>query len=312
MTSRLRKNWRNRRVALPIAAAVLLLIAVLMPDVRMTRAVPQVIVVLDVSQSMNTIDCRLDRTEAPVSRLACVKDALAYALREMPCGSQVAWGVFVGNQTYVLAAPVEVCAHRGDLIDSLAHLDWRVSWETGSRIGGALVSALRVLPTMVAENVPVPGLVFVTDGQEAPRLSANNRRRADDYAGKVHGVVVGVGGDTLTSMPKYDMDGNYLGLWQPDDVPQMDMSAYRAGSSVPGERMVGEDYEAPSGIEHLSSLKEDYLQLLARDAQLDYRRLARRDDMAEALRAQSVRRPLSIDTDLRWIPAGLALLLLFA
>ena len=164
-----------------------------------------------------------------MSRLACVKDALAYALREMPCGSQVAWGVFVGNQTYVLAAPIEVCAHRGDLVDSLAHLDWRVSWETGSRIGGALVSALRVLPTMVEENVPVPGLVFVTDGQEAPRLSARNRRRADDYAGKVHGVVVGVGGDTLTPMPKYDMDGNYLGPWQPDDVPQMDMTAYRAG-----------------------------------------------------------------------------------
>src|SRR3982750_436472 len=103
MTGSLWQNWRNRRVALPIAAAALLLIALLMPDVPMTRAMPQVIVVLDVSQSMNTVDCRLDRTEAPVSRLACVKDALAYALREMPCGSQVAWGVFVGHHAQPVA-----------------------------------------------------------------------------------------------------------------------------------------------------------------------------------------------------------------
>lgn len=293
-----------------LAAAALLLLAVLLPDFKMTRAVPQVVVVLDVSQSMNTLDCRLDRAAVPVSRLACVKDALAEALREMPCGSQLAWGVFAGNQTTVLAAPLEVCTHRGDLLDSLARLDWRLSWESGSRIGGALVSALRVLPKVPHESEAIPGLVFITDGHEAPAISMRNRRRFEDYAGKVQGIVVGVGSDVLTPMPKYDMDGNYLGEWQANEVPQKDMSGQRAMTSVPGEKMVGDDDEVASGTEHLSSLKEEYLQLLASDAKLDYRRLSRRADMVAALQATQLRRPLPTDTDPRWLPALAALLLL--
>jgi len=302
--------WRQRRIAVPLAAAALLVLALLLPDFRLTRSVPQVVVVLDVTQSMNTLDCRLDRASVTVSRLACVKDALAEALREMPCGSQLAWGVFAGNQTYVLAAPIEVCAHRSDLLDSLAGLDWRITWDAGSRIGGALVSALRVLPSVPHDSEQVPGLVFITDGHEAPAISLRNRRRFEDYAGKVQGVIVGVGGDALTPIPKYDMDGKYLGEWQADDVPQMDMSGQRVGTSVPGEKMVGEEEEVATGTEHLSSLKEDYLQVLARDAGLDYRRLVRRADMVAALRDARLRRPLLIDTDLRWIPAVAALLLL--
>jgi mxaL protein len=302
--------WRTKRVAVLLAAGLLLIFALLLPDFRITRSIAQVVVVLDVSQSMNTPDCRLDRAPGAVSRLACVKDALAEALREMPCGSQLAWGVFSGNQTFVLAAPVEVCANRNDLLDSLARLDWRLTWDPGSRIGGALVSALRVLPNVPRESEAAPGLVFITDGHEAPPLSLRNRRRFDDYLGKVQGVIVGVGGDALTPIPKYDMDGKYLGDWAPEDVPQMDLSGQRSGSSVPGEKMVGGDDEVPSGTEHLSSLKESYLQVLASDAKLEYRRLVRRSDMVAALRAPVLRRAMPIDTDLRWIPAGLALLLL--
>jgi mxaL protein len=302
--------WREHRVGVPLAATAMLIVALLLPDIRITRAVAQAVVVIDVTQSMNTLDCRLDRDSAAVSRLACVKDALAEGLREMPCGSQLAWGVFTGNQTFVLAAPVEVCTHRSDLLDALTQLDWRIGWDAGSRIGGALISALRVLPALPHDSDQPPGLVFITDGQEAPPLALRNRRNFDDYAGKVPGVVVGVGGDTLQPIPKYDMDGKYLGEWSADDVPQMDMSGQRALSSVPNEKMVGEEEEVPTGTEHLSSLKEPYLQLIAGEAKLDYRRLARRADMVDVLQSPLLRRPLPIDTDLRWIPAAVALLLL--
>jgi mxaL protein len=304
-------TWRKRRIAIPLAAALLLALAVAIPDFLVTRPVAQIVVVLDVSQSMNTLDCRLDRAAVVVSRLACVKEALAESLREMPCGAELAWGIFIGNQTFVLTAPIEVCTHRGELLDSLAKLDWRVGWEAGSRIGGALISALRVLPSVPHATDLPPGLVFITDGHEAPPVSLRNRRRFEDYAGKVPGIIVGVGSDTLTPIPKYDMDGKYLGQWEADDVPQGDMSSKRALSSVPGEKMVGEEEDdAPTGTEHLSSLKEEYLQVLARDAKLDYRRLARRSDMVAALQSPQLRRPLAIDTDLRWIPALVALLLL--
>ncbi|HTT09962.1 MAG TPA: VWA domain-containing protein [Burkholderiaceae bacterium] len=302
--------WRGHRVALLLAAAALLVIALLLPDFRTTRAVAQVVVVLDVTQSMNTLDCRLDRAGAATSRLACVKVALAEALRAMPCGAQVAWGAFTGNQTYVLAAPVEVCGNRGDLLDSLAQLDWRISWDAGSQIGSALISALRVVPAVPHDGESPPGLVFITDGQEAPALALRHRRNFEDYAGKVMGVVVGVGGDTLQPIPKYDMDGKYLGEWAADEVPQMDMRGHRALSSVPDEKMVGEDDDVPTGTEHLSSLKEPYLQLIAGEAKLDYRRLARSADMVAVLQSPLLQRPLPIDTDLRWIPAVVALVLL--
>jgi mxaL protein len=301
---------RRHRIALLVGAAVLLVLALVLPDLRITRPVAQVIVVLDVTQSMNTPDCRLDGASAATSRLACVKDALAEGLRAMPCGAQLAWGAFTGNQTFVLAAPVEVCAHRGDLLDSLAQLDWRISWDAGSQIGGALISALRVIPNVPHDGEPPPGLVFITDGHEAPPLALRHRRRFEDYAGKVQGVIVGVGGDTLQPIPKYDMDGKYLGEWGADEVPQMDMGGLRALSSVPGEKMVGEEEEVPTGTEHLSSLKEPYLELIAGEAKLDYRRLARHADMAAVLESPLLRRPLPIDTDLRWIPALAALLLL--
>lgn len=302
--------WRQRRVAVPLATGLLLALALLLPDFTITRPAAQVVVVLDVSQSMNTLDCRLERAPAAVSRLACVKDALSDALRAMPCGAKLAWGVFAGNQTFVLAAPVEICTHRGELLQTLANLDWRIAWDAGSRIGGALVSAMRVIPNVPHETHLAPGLVFITDGHEAPPVSPGRRHRFEDHAGKVRGVIVGVGGDSLTPMPKHDMDGKYLGEWGPDEVPQMDMSGYRALSSVPGEKMAGEDDATPSGTEHLSSLKEDYLQLLAGDARLEYRRLARSADMLDALQAAQLRRPLPIDTNLRWIPALAALLLL--
>jgi mxaL protein len=79
---------------------------------------------------------------------------------------------------------------------------------------------------------------------------------------------------------------------------------------VPGEKMVGDDVEVPTGTEHLSSLKEDYLRVIAHESKLEYRRLTRTQDMADVLLAPPLRRPLPIDTDLRWIPAAAALLLL--
>jgi mxaL protein len=302
--------WRRRRVAVPLASGLLLALALLLPDFTLTRPVAQVIVVLDVSQSMNTPDCQLDRAPAAVSRLACVKDALSDALRALPCGAKLAWGVFTGNQTFVLATPVEICTHRGELLQTLANLDWRITWDAGSRIGGALVSAMRVVPQVPHETDLVAGLVFITAGHGAPPVSPGNRRRFEDYAGKVQGVIVGVGGDALTPMPKYDMDGKYLGTWSPDDVPQMDMSGYRALSSVPGEKMAGEDDATPSGTEHLSSLKEDYLQLLAGDARLDYRRLcAARTCPGDAARRNCAGRAHRYQ--LRWIPALLAAICCF-
>ncbi len=300
----------RRRVALAALAALLLASTFLHPSLRLHRTVFRHVVVFDISQSMNTPDCPLGARDT--SRLACAKTALAEALRELPCGSELSWGAFTGYQSFVLSAPVEVCDHRAELQAAMQPLDWRVGWEPGSEVARGLRSALDLVRNLATREVPAPDLVFVTDGHEAPPISDRYANRDRDKTPVVRGAIIGVGGDQPVPIPKYDMDGKLLGVWELDDVPQADLSAVRGFTSVPGERMAGVEGEpaATAGNEHLSSLREGHLRELARDHDLAYARLERPDDMLRALTAPHLERKLPVDTDMRWALAVLALLAL--
>jgi mxaL protein len=69
---------------------------------------------------------------------------------------------------------------------------------------------------------------------------------------------------------------------------------------------------ATPGSEHLSSLREPYLQLLAAEGRLAYHRLRSADGLADALRAPALARPLMAPAHARVALMALALLLLLA
>jgi mxaL protein len=96
-----------------LAALALTAVAVLGPRPVLPRRVFDGIVVLDITQSMNTLDTLLDGQ--PASRLAFAKARLQRALARLPCGARVGWGVFTEYRSYVLLLPVEVCAHYAEL-----------------------------------------------------------------------------------------------------------------------------------------------------------------------------------------------------
>lgn len=282
----------RRDVALRVLALALCLGALLRPAVPIERPMPRALLVLDVTQSMNARDAALDG--AATSRLHLAKHAVARAIALQPCGAQVGLGAFTEYRSYVLVLPLEVCAHRAELQATAANIDGRLAWAGASEVAKGLHSALRAARGLE----PRPAVFFVTDGHEAPPLNPRHRPRFDGEPGEVAGAIVGVGGDLPVPIPKQDIEGKPLGVWTADEVVQTDpYSAGRAGS-VAGERLVEtEDTPIPDwhriGNEHLTSLREAYLQALAGERGLGYLRLAAPDDLARALAAHGAVRVAS-------------------
>ncbi|HSI60250.1 MAG TPA: VWA domain-containing protein [Ideonella sp.] len=294
-------------------AALALALGFLQPHWRTERSLFEHLVVIDVTQSMNVPDVQL--AGKPVSRLAYAKQALRDALLQLPCGSKVGWAIFTEYRAFLLFTPVEVCANLGELRSTLARIDGRMAWIGGSEVAKGLHSGLAI-----AKALPEPtSLVFVTDGHEAPPLNPRHRPRFDDdKRGEVPGLIVGVGGPRPSPIPKVDPEGRMLGFWRADEVEQTDPRSRGRGGSVGGETMVDEQGPgaalpgATPGSEHLSSLRDTYLRLLASELGLGYQRLDSPETLAAALTAAPLARPVPVQADGRVPLAILALGLLLA
>jgi mxaL protein len=305
--------WRTDRGRwLLLLAALALAATFAQPGIELPRPLFEHVVVIDITQSMNVLDQRIDG--ATVSRLAAVKHALRVALDELPCGSKLGWAVFTENRSYLLLTPVEVCTHRAELRATLAGIDGRMAWSGGSEVAKALHSGI-----VVAKELPGrPALVFMTDGQEAPPLDPRHRPAYDDKQGEVSGLIVGVGELTPSPIPKLDPSGRPLGTWAADEVMQTDPRNQGRGGSVGGERMVDDAATPPDaaglgatpGREHLSGLREAYLQLLASENGFAYVHLLAPRELADALRAPALARPVVARVDGRVALAALAFVLL--
>ena len=214
------------------------------------------------------------------------------ALRKLPCGSRVGWGAFTASRTLLLLAPVEVCDNYNDLLASLAQIDGRMRWAEASEISKGLywaVDAARSTPSK-------PNIMFISDGQEAPPLESLDLPSALDKLKDhpIRGWVMGAGGDDPSPIPKIDPDGNHHGFWRPDEVIQSE-------AAVDG---------ATPGLEHFSALREQHLTRLAEVVKLDYARLTDQKSLVDAMTDRRFARHRQVPTDLSWLAATLALLLL--
>jgi mxaL protein len=195
-----------------------------------------------------------------------------------------------------------VCENYGDLLSSLAKVDGAMRWENSSEITKGVYWSMRAAKELGAnsrEFASNPNIIFVTDGQEAPPLDPTNPLPMFDdlKPGQVHGWLIGAGGDAPMPIPKTDDEGNPQGYWAAGDVMQ-------PGDIIPGSRT--------RGAEHLSGLREPHLQEIAHQVGFEYARLNGPEAMARAmLDRRFARRELAL-TDLYWIPALGALLLLAA
>lgn len=319
-------SWRQYRDRWLLGTAALALAAsFLNPGVMMERARFEHVIVLDVTQSMNVTDAPLDAPVdapvdaslggKPVSRLAFARHALREALLQLPCGSKVGWAIFTEYRSFLLLAPVEVCANLTELRATLAQIDGRMAWSGNSEIAKGVHSGIGIAKLLAGK----PSLVFVTDGQEAPPLNPRYRPVFDDKPGEVPGLVVGVGDLLPLPIPKTDPQGQPLGFWRADEVMQTDPRSQGRSASVGGETLADDRIGvvvpalgATPGSEHLSSLHESYLRLLAGEQGLAYLRLQSPQGLAAALMSPALAKPVRVRADGRVALAGLAFCLLLA
>lgn len=282
-----RAHWRV------IAALGLLGVAAWMPDVRLPRNTSNTMVTFDITQSMNVADVMQDGVA--VSRLALARAAMRATLLALPCGSKVGWSIFADYRSFALLLPIEVCSNYDVLLSTLDQIDGRMRWANASNVGKGVYWALRN-----AGEMPGTNIIFLTDGQEAPPLRPGQMAMPalstipDNTANTAGpgGWLVGVGGDLPSRIPRSDATGRVIGYWGADDVVQV--------AGLPEGQ----------GHEHLSELRAAHLMALARQSGLGYTRL---DDPAALRRAMldprwTTRAPAP--TNLRPLPALLALLLL--
>lgn len=297
---------RDIRFWLIAAALVLALAALLIPRVRLVRPVLDVVAMLDITGSMNTRDMSVAGRAG--SRLEAAQAAVRRLLTSLPCGSRLGLGVFTERSSFLLFEPAEVCANYAALDGSVRQLDWRMAWAADSHVSRGLHKALKIAGSVDAN------LAFFTDGHEAPPLPASGGPAFDGEPDAVRGLIVGVGGREKSPIPKFDADGREIGTWGREDVPHENRVGLppKGASSRPGYHPRNAPWggAATAGDEHLSSVREAYLQTLAEQTGLGYANLAETGDLASVMQATSRLRPVEAAVDIRPYPAGAALILL--
>jgi mxaL protein len=287
-------------LALPLAA-----LATLDPSLPREIRPRTILVVVDITRSMNVRD--MTRDGVAVSRLDAAKAILPEVLARLPPGSRVGLGLFTERRVLTLIEPVEIHANYAPLTGAIAGLDWRMAWEGDSLIARGLHSALDRAAALDAD------LIFVTDGQEAPPPPFSGPPSYRGVVGEVGGFILGAGGPTPAPIPRFDREGREIGFYRTEDVQQ---GAARIGApppdaaSRPGFHPRNNPYGESdlAGEEHLSALRADYLRARAEEVGLGYATLA--DGPAAVFAAietstrfEPVRAPVSIAA----MPAALAL-----
>ncbi len=302
-------SMKDVRFWMLLAALVLTILAMVLPRVKLTRDVYDLVAVVDITGSMNTRDMTV--SGKPVSRLDAAKSALERLLASLPCQSRLGLGVFTERRSFLLFNPVEVCENFAPLETAIQNLDWRMAWEGDSMVAKGFYHAISIAEDLKAD------LVFVTDGHEAPPLPPGaGLPEFEGTPGKVMGLVLGIGGKDKVPMPKFDDDGNEIGVYGPMDVPQENHSgapppdAHLRPGYHPKWAPFGTD--VAKGEEHLSSVRSEHLAAMAAKTGLAHADLIDTNDILDAISTHAHTRPVEVAVDIRPVPASLALALLVA
>jgi mxaL protein len=169
---------KSRRDTMLLASSlVFLLLALMHPTIPVKHNIYTYLFVADISQSMNTVDMKIDGK--PASRIAHMQKILHETVSSLPCGTKVSVGLFAGVSVAALYQPIEVCENFAAIQDTIDHLDWRTGWSGNSRIRESLYSTARAIRGF-PESAQA---VFFTDGEEAPKLHVFNTKVLTGFQG---------------------------------------------------------------------------------------------------------------------------------
>lgn len=295
---------RHRRdITLLSIALVLLIIALFKPTIPIKRNIYSYMLVADISQSMNVIDMQLNGK--PVSRMQYQQHLLHRIVGEMPCGTRVSIGLFAGVSVAALYTPIEVCQNFAAIEDTIDHLDWRNGWSGNSRIRESMVTMAKLI-----RSFPEPAqVVYFSDGEETPKLHIFNTRDLTGFQGGKDWLLVGIGGDKGTAIPKLDEKNQLIGYWSAESFAMQPGVAQIAQENI-GAR---EDSVASSESDrYMSRLDEKYLISVAKEISGNYVNGNSLQSILAAMKKQPPARYEKAAFDLKWMIAGIAGLLFLA
>lgn len=275
------------RFILLLLASALLASTLFRPSLNLPKSVYRYLFVLDISQSMNARDYHL--AGLPPDRLGFAKASLRQALLQLPCGSEVALGLFTTQNSQLLFEPLEVCAHLPLIDQTLEQIDWRMAWAADSHIARGIYTGLREASARGKDL----RLVFFSDGQQFP--PENAPPPFDSAAAASAGLIVGMGGSQAVPIPRLGKENQPLGFFEYGDLQD-----YLPRSVLP------QDLAKP----YLSYLDEPHLRQLANITGLEYLRLDQPPALSQALLTPKLATRLTVASDIRWVLGVLALALL--
>ncbi|BCM24514.1 hypothetical protein ZMTM_07730 [Methyloradius palustris] len=298
------------------AALLLLAICLASPHATLPRRVYDWFIVLDITQSMNVRDYTDEHNSGRnISRLELAKQAIRQSLRNLPCGSQVALGLFTERETLNIVRPLEVCTHFSALDQTVSRMDWRMAWAADSFIAHGIYSAIEQAPKLGKHM----HIAFITDGNQAPPVNEKYMPAFVGKPGNVQGTIFGAGKTELSPIPKLDEHDNITGYWDQEEVMQFGtfgMAEVLSVLAMEGHQASRNEGHSPGAAllenAHLSGVDESNLQRLSKTTGLEYSKLDSSHQLAQQLTASRMATWRTADTDLRPWLAVPALILLIA
>ena len=293
----------HRDSALLGSAMFLLILSLFHPTVPIKHNIYNYLLVADISQSMNTVDMIIDGK--PATRIAHTQKIFHEIVSSLPCGTKVSIGLFAGVSVAALYNPIEVCDNFAAIQDTIDHLDWRTAWSGNSRIRESLFSISRAIRSF-PESAQV---VFITDGEEAPRLHAFNTKDLTNFQGADSWLLVGVGSEKGASIPKLTEKNQVIGYWSNESF------AMQPGIAQISEQNLGVRDDNVAGGEQdrfISKHNPEYMKSIAKEIGATY---IYGDNVHTVLDAMKMQKPARRDVapfDLDWILASLAGLVLLS
>ena len=244
----------DKNISFLCLSIVFLILGLINPKVSIERDIHNYIFVVDISQSMLTKDMSIDGQV--VSRLDFSKKLLQGIMDQLPCKTNVSIGMFAGVSVAATYTPINICDNYSAVNSTIQHLDWRSVWSGNSRIREGLTNLARLIRSFPQSA----RVVFLTDGEEAPRLHTFNTRDLSQFQGEADWLMVGIGSEEGSAIPKYDSENQLIGFWSVDSF------ALQPGIAQISESNIGARNDSIAFSEsdrYVSKLNEKYLMEIA-------------------------------------------------
>ena len=286
-------------------AVLMLILALVKPQVQLKQEVHNYLMLADVSQSMNAEDVKVDNKV--VSRMAYTRHLMKKVVETSPCGTYVSVGVFAAENVALLFMPLEVCANYDVITDTIDHLEWRMAWRGNSRLSFGVKAAATAFDAL---NAPAQ-LLFFTDGDEAPKVNAINKLELSDVQIGENTIFVGIGGNESVPVPRFNSNGKWVGYW-PGDAKENSAGAvgvtYNDTSKDEPDPIVAyAEYDR-----YLSRLDAEYLRELATEIKGQYKVGQDTPEFYRYIQEQKPAASFVTAYSIRWLYLLLAIVLILA